>query len=259
LAVYGGLSRLGASAVAALFGAFVVASLPLANAHVALAGYADLPLAAYYAVAALAFLHWAATRNASDAALAIWLAFACTQIKNPGVFWALTLVPGVIVTLAPRYGPKIMAGGLALALVVLVLLAQANVTIFNYHRHLDFDPAWWALGDSYFLLGNWNLLWFAAFGLAVLAWRQLLAPTLAPLTAVVTAGLLFLFVALVFTNARAWVTDQSTVNRATLHLAPLMAVFVVLAFRAFAVNWAASHQAPASGSASGALAASARR
>ena len=34
---------------AALVGAFLVASLPLANVHVALAGYADLPMAAYYA------------------------------------------------------------------------------------------------------------------------------------------------------------------------------------------------------------------
>ena len=249
LAVYGGLSRLGAAAAPALFGAFVVASLPLANAHVALAGYADLPLAAYYTVATLAFLQWAATRNASDAVLAAFLAFACTQIKNPGLFWALTLVPGVLVTLMPRNGPKIAVGGLVLAVVLLVVFAQANVTIFNYRLHLDFDPAWRALGDSYFLLGNWNLLWYAVVGLAVLGWRQLLAPALAPLTAVVIAGALFLFVVLVFTNARAWVTDQTTVNRATLHLAPLIAVFLVQGFRAFAASWSAAHPAPASSAA----------
>ena len=56
---------------------------------------------------------------------------------------------------------------------------------------------------------------------------------------------LFLFVALAFTNARAWVTDQSTVNRATLHFAPLLVVFVMLAFRAFAERWAATHPGPA--------------
>jgi hypothetical protein len=57
--------------------------------------------------------------------------------------------------------------------------------------------------------------------------------------------MLFLFVALAFTNARAWVTDQSTVNRATLHFAPLLVVFVMLAFRAFAERWAATHPDPA--------------
>jgi len=242
-AVYGGLRRLGMAAIPALFGAFVVASLPLANVHVALAGYADLPLAAYYTVATLAFLHWAMTRRARDAALAIVLAIACTQIKNPGLFWALTLVPGVLVTLMPQRGPKLAAAGGVLVLAVLAVLAQANVTIFNYRLHLDFEPAWRALGESYFLLGNWNLLWYAAVGLAALAWRQIFAPALAPLTAVITTGLLFLFVVFGFTNARAWVTDQTTVNRATLHLAPLIAVFLVLGFRAFAASWATTHPA----------------
>ena len=39
----------------------------------------------------------------------------------------------------------------------------------------------------------------------------------------------------------AWVTDQTTVNRATLHLAPLVAVWMVLAFRAFAARWREAH------------------
>ncbi len=244
LAVYGGLARLGASAVSALFGAFAVATLPLANAHVALAGYADLPLAAYYTVAALALLQWSATRNPSHAALAMLLAFACTQIKNPGWFWALTLVPGVLVTLMPRFGLKLAAGGGVVAVVLLVVLAQSNVTIFNYRLSLVFDPAWPALAQSYFLLGNWNLLWYAAIGLAVLAWRQLFAPPLVPLTVVLIAGLLFLFVVFGFTNARVWVDDQTTVNRATLHLAPLVVVFLILGFRAFAANWASARPAP---------------
>jgi hypothetical protein len=83
LLVYGGLRALAASAPVALAGAFLVASLPLANVHVALAGYADLPLAAYYTAAALALLRWIDRRNAADAACAILFAIACTQVKNP--------------------------------------------------------------------------------------------------------------------------------------------------------------------------------
>jgi hypothetical protein len=243
LAVYGGLSRLGASPLAALFGAFMVATLPLANAHVALAGYADFPLAAYYTVAAIALVLWSATRNPDDAALAALLAVACTQIKNPGLFWALTFVPGVLVVLLPRHGLKIAAGGLGVAVLLLATLARAQLTIFNYRLQLDFDPAWSALAESYFLLGNWNLLWYAAIGVAVLARRQLFEAALAPLTVVLIAGLLFLFVVFGFTNARAWVADQTTVNRATLHLAPLIAVFLVLGFRAFASRWTIAHPA----------------
>jgi len=72
---------------------------------------------------------------------------------------------------------------------------------------------------------------------AVLAGQRLLAPPLAALTTIVACGLLFLFVVFGFSDARVWVTDQTTVNRATLHLAPLLAVFTVLAFRAFAAHW----------------------
>src|SRR6266496_809585 len=70
LAVYGALRSLEVPALAALVGAFLVATLPLANVHVALAGYADLPMAAYYTGAVLAFLRWSKTRDPRMAALA---------------------------------------------------------------------------------------------------------------------------------------------------------------------------------------------
>jgi hypothetical protein len=241
LATYGALRRLGVKALGALVGTVFVASLPLANVHVALAGYADLPMAAYYTVAVLAFLRWCETRDAHDAGLALLLAVACTQIKNPGVVWALTLVPGVIVALLPRHGLKLVAIGFGAAAFLLVVLARTRATVLGYQLYLDFDPAWRALGDSYFLLGNWHLLWYGVLAAALLAWRQLLAPAVAPLTVIVAAGLLFLFVVFGFTNARAWVADQTTVNRATLHLAPLMVVFVILAFRSFSDRWTAAH------------------
>jgi hypothetical protein len=242
LAVYGGLRSLRVSALAALVGTFFVASLPLANTHVALAGYADFPLAAYYTAAVLAFLRWHDGRDLRDAGLALLLAVACTEIKNPGIFWALTLVPGVAVALAPRHAARFAAIGFGSALLALLVLAQTSTTVFNYRLHLDFDPDWVALGDSLFVLGNWHLLWFGALAATLLARRQLVAPALLPLTFVIASGALFLFVALAFTNARAWVTDQSTVNRATLHFAPIVVVFVMLAFRAFGERWVAAHR-----------------
>ncbi len=240
LAIYGALRSLDVPALGALTGAFIVATLPLANVHVALAGYADLPMAAYYTGAVLAFLRWSATRDARKASLALLLALACTQIKIPGLGWALTLVPGVVVVLLPRQALKFAAIGLPLTLFVLAVLAQTHPVVLGYQLHLDFDPAWRALGETHFLLSNWHLLWYAALAAALLAWRQLASPQLFPLTAVVAAGWLFLAIVFSFTNARNWVTEQTTVNRATLHAAPLAAVFVVLAFRVFAARWAAA-------------------
>ena len=228
LAVYGGLRSLRVSALAALVGTFFVASLPLANVHVALAGYADFPLAAYLhgggaRVPALARSPRPARRRPRVAA---------------GHRVHADQESGHLLGADARSRRRRRAGATprrddsprsasAARLLALVVLAQTSTTIFNYRLHLDFDPAWAALGESLFLLGNWHLLWYAALAIA-----RARAPASSSRRRccrsrfVIASGALFLFVALAFTNARAWVTDQSTVNRATLHFAPLLVVFV---------------------------------
>jgi hypothetical protein len=237
LALYGALRSLEVPAIGALAGAFLVATLPLANVHVALAGYADLPMAAYYAGATLAFLRWTRLHSFRGAALAALLAIACTQIKVPGIIWALTIVPGFVVALFPRQGLKLTAIGAGALLFALAVLAQTHPVISNYELHLDFAPPWGAIVETHFLLGNWNLLWYGALVAAFLAWRRLPSSELAPMTAIIAADALFLFVVFSFTGPRNWMTEQTTINRATLHAAPIACIFVVLAYRAFAARW----------------------
>ena len=238
-AVYGGLRLLGATAPAAMVGTFLAASLPLANVHVALAGYADLPLAAFYATAVLALTRWARERGWRDLAVAFVLAVACTQIKNPGWFWAATLLPAVVVVLLPRHGVRIALVAFAAVAFLLAAVARMKLTVFAYRLDLDFDPPWRDLFQSYFLLGNWNLLWFGVVVAAALAWKDLFGRALVPMTMAVLGGILFLFFVFAFTNASAFIADQTTVNRATLHLAPLMVCYMTLAFDAFARRFAA--------------------
>jgi hypothetical protein len=236
IAVYGAFRRAGLDANGALMGAWIVSSLPLANVHVALAGYADLPMAAYFAVAAIAIWRWAAERTPANLAVAVFLAIACPLIKLPGIAWALTLIPGVLQTVFPKRGPRIIAAGFAIALIVVVVLARTEPVVLGYRLHLDFAPPWGGLLESLFLLGNWNLLWYAALAVAALAGRELIAQALAPVTAIVAAGLLFLLIVFAFTNARVWVTDQTTVNRAILHMAPLLTFWMVVVFHAWLVR-----------------------
>jgi len=118
----------------------------------------------------------------------------------------------------------------------LLLLAQTNPVIMGYQLHLDFRADWEALANSYLQYDNWHLLWYGAIAVALLGRRQLLAPQVAPLTMVVAGGVIFLAFVLLFTNAREWVSDQSTVNRATLHLAPLVAIWMLVVFRAWALT-----------------------
>jgi hypothetical protein len=232
-AIYAALRRAGYQPLGALIGTWIVSSLPLANVHVALAGYADLPMAAYYALAAIAFWRWTGDRTVANAAVACVLAAACVTVKTPGIVWALTLLPALVLIVFPRKGVPVVAAALAIALTALLLLARTEATLLGYHLHLDFAPPWLGMFESMFLLGNWHLLWYVVLVIAILGWREIVSRPIAPLSVIIAGGMLFLFIVFAFTNARAWVTDQTTVNRAILHLAPLLSIWVLIVYRAW--------------------------
>ena len=108
-AIYAVLRRAGYDPLGALVGTWLVSSLPLANVHVALAGYADLPMAAYYAVASLAAWRWTSERSIGGAATTIVLMIACVTIKTPGIVWALTLIAAIMPVLFPHRWKKFLA------------------------------------------------------------------------------------------------------------------------------------------------------
>ena len=234
LAVFGFLRRIDIEPPGALVATALVTAAPILNVHIALAGYADLPMAAYMTLSALAGYLWIQSRSPRDLVPALLFAAALPLIKNPGRIWLALLLPGIVVAIAPRRGLWIVAGAFATAAGVFLVLAQTNPVILGYHLHLAFDLPWRGLLDAYFNYANWHLLWYAVVAAAILGRRVLFAPAVAPLTVVIGGGLLFLLFGFAFTNARLWVDDQSTVNRATLHLAPLLFIWVVVVFRAWA-------------------------
>ena len=233
IAFYGGLVDLGFARLIAMAGTAMMMSLPILNVHIALAGYADLPMTAYVTLGALAALRFVRTRKLADAGLAVLLLAACVMVKNPGKAWIVVLLPGLAVAASPRWGRKLAVAAFVIAGVAILVLARSGVRLLNYQLSPQFAMPWNALFDAYFSFGNWNLLWYCAVAAAALGWRQLLARDVAPLTCVVAAGLMFLFVGFAFTNAGQWVEDQSTVNRATLHLAPLIVAWILVTLRAW--------------------------
>ena len=228
VAVYGALRAEGVAPLAALFGAYLVASLPLLDVHAALAGYADLPMGAVYLLAATATYRWCQRRDARDGVVALFLALSCPLIKTPGLIWALTLLPGVVVALMPRRGLRLLGICAALAALLLLIIARTEPVILGYRLHLNYAPAWRELVRSSFLMGNWNMLWYALTAIAIVGARRLLRAPLAPLTVIVIAGLAFLLFVFAFTVAATWLADLTTANRATLHIAPLLVVYGVL-------------------------------
>ena len=241
LLLYGFLRDRKASPLFALAATWMIVSMPILETHVALAGYADLPMACYLTAAALAGLRALQALSLTsgsptvvrkdDAIVALMLIAALPTIKNPGWIWMMTLLPGLLVAWLPRHGMRIVVAGLAIGVALLFLLGRYEPVILGYHLHFQLDVPWHGLVEAYLSFDNWHLLFWVLPVIVVATRHWLVDRELAPLTAVVGSGALFLLLGFSITSAAVWVEDQSTVNRATLHLAPLIGVWLVLLVR----------------------------
>jgi len=222
LAIYGMLRDRGLPPLGALTGAYLVASLPLLDTHVALAGYADLMLAGTYTLASLALARWASTRDLRDGAIAVGLALGCPFIEASGSIWASTLIPAAIVASWPRPGLKVAASIFGTAVLALAVLARDTPLLPGLTLHLTYQAPWRSLTDALFLQDNWHLLWYGALVLAIVRARRLLQPRFAPLVATAAAALAWLLAGSMFAaNIVGWFPEASVVSRSALVMAPL--------------------------------------
>ena len=105
---YGQWRALGLDRVRALAAMYALGSLPLLDVHVALAGYADLWLAAMLGFAALAWLRWRRERDPGQLAIAVVCAALLPAFKLEGAIWLLlpigllAIVPIVLILLGLR-------------------------------------------------------------------------------------------------------------------------------------------------------------
>jgi hypothetical protein len=246
LVLYGFLRGESLSPLFSLAATWLIVSMPILEAHVALAGYADLPLACYLTAGALAGWRALTRRTRADGVVALLLLAAVPMIKIPGWVWIATLVPGVIVALLPRIGLRVVVIGWVCAIGLAFVLGRFEPVIMGYHLHFQLDVPWRGLGEAYFSFDNWHLLFWILPAVMLAARRQITTREIAPLTVVVGSGTLFLVLGFSITSASVWVEDQSTVNRATLHLAPLLATWLVLlVHRALVADAAEPAAAPA--------------
>jgi hypothetical protein len=227
LVFYGQLREAGRGPLFSMAGAYLACSLPFVDTHTALAGYADLPLAVYFGASAIALWRWCVNRDARQLALAIVLAAACPLVKNPGWVWLATLVPALIVTLLPKFGLRVVLGLWAAAAIGLLVLAKQGGAMGAYKLKTSLQPVLEPLWQNYFELANWHLLWYLLPVVLLLNRRRIIATPLVQGTVMVASGLAFLLVVFTLTSAEMWVRDFSTVNRATLHLVPLLTYYVL--------------------------------
>jgi hypothetical protein len=224
--LYGQLRRLGAGFAWATIGTWLALSLPLVDTHVALAGYADLHVAAAYALALLALVQWEANRNRTALTLLAVTAVLLPLLKLPGIAWFGTLALGAAIALVGRTPLR------AIALAAIVLVATVAVGYWYGSGKVTPDAAATqyriveSLLQHLLAFGNWHLLWYLAPLSFAFAWRQALAQRGTSIA--LACGFGFLAWTFFFTQAGDWVVDYTTVNRALLHIAPATAAFAAL-------------------------------
>lgn len=243
LAAYGYWRGLGLSARLALVLVYALVSLPLIDAHVALAGYADLWLAIALGLVSLAWTRWLIRRERSQWILAVALALCLPAIKLEGMIWLLAFAAVALVDLVPRHRRwMIAAGGVVFGCILLIAGAGSIVVTGN---RIDiaslgsFALGWHGVGGalvaSLFTLPNWHLLWYVLPVLLVLRRRRFREDRAARLLGVMLLlDFAFLFVLFFLTNASAWAQDFTSANRLILQLVPSVFVLAAVLLRPIA-------------------------
>ncbi|MDZ7784303.1 MAG: hypothetical protein U5K56_15645 [Halioglobus sp.] len=203
-AFYGHLRVARVEALTAAAFTYFLMSMPLINIHVALAGYADIYLAAAFCCALMALHNWMTLRAGWMAALALLFAALCPQIKNEGLFWALSLAPAALVAFMQRRQAAKVLLLLGLLAILLLLLLPRHLVIAG-HSMEELVPAFQpealaGLVKIAWLHANWHLFGYMLLILLPLGLlmpgaltRKYLGLTTALTTAIGAFLFLFLF------------------------------------------------------------------
>lgn len=244
LASYGYWRALGVRPELGMLLVYGLISLPLLGAHAALAGYADLWLAAALGMAVLAWLRWMRDRTPGQLVLAGLFAASLPMIKLEGSVWLVLFSIVVLLGMLPvRVRWSVVA--------VVVLLAATGLALGGFEipviglgwvraswgeivvpaigaLDIHWRPVGRAMLSGLLTLPNWHLLWYLLPLAVALRWRVFHESQLArSLGSMLGLFGLFLFVLFFFTEASAWAENYTSANRLVLHIVP--AVFSLLA------------------------------
>jgi len=244
--LFGYLRLAGARPPLAALACFTVMSLPLVNAHVALAGYADLWLAGMVLLAVVHGLRAFGERSWRDAVFALGCALLLPAIKLEGAVWLLCLLlAGALAALPRRIQLAAVVGAVVVGLASLpfgglpvplpglgtVHVAWGSIAIPAMGTlQLYWRPVVEEVLLSLFVLPNWHLLWIVLPIAVVLARGQLLerSRVMFPGLYFLVLGYAFLFVLFFFTDASAWAENLTSVNRVLLQIVPATVFWVAL-------------------------------
>ena len=245
LLVFGQLCVLGVRVPVAWVATYVLGSLPLLDVHAAMAGYADLWLAAFIVLGMLVWLQWQRWRTPACAGIVLPVLLVLPAVKLEGGVWMLLAMAAVLIGLLSRrqrIGVLLVVG---VALVVLACLLWLGVrlalpgigTLFidadGLHvpgrsaMQLGWYPVSGPVLKSLFVASNWHLLFFAALAWVALHWRCM-RHRAQPVGVFLACALMFVLALFFFTDASAWADNFTSIGRLLLQVVPLLVCYLAL-------------------------------
>ncbi|HEU4663461.1 MAG TPA: hypothetical protein VFS55_05470 [Dokdonella sp.] len=237
---YGQWRVLGVSRVHSLTGVYLLASLPLLDAHVALGGYADLWVAALMSLGAHAWLRWRERGERRQLAIVAAIVALLPMLKLEGAVWSIVLSVAVVIGALPaRLRSKRLFIGAAVAAFALALCVTLSVPWVAVARRYVHDSiivdgarvaqSLHAFANALWGQWNWNLLWFALP--AALVWKRALwsrSTAIRRMVVLVAVPSLLIISLFAFTTASRYAQSYSAVNRLLLQLTPMFVSLLVL-------------------------------
>jgi hypothetical protein len=247
LAAYGYWRALDLAPWIALALVYALVSLPLIDAHVALAGYADLWIAVTLGLASLAWSRWLIRRERGQWVLAIAAALCLPAIKLEGRIWLIVFALIVLVDAVPPRWRSRFAAGIAASIVLagVVLIAAGIVDVHGNRVDVPsigtFELAWHGVGGalvaSLFTLPNWHLFWYLVPVLLLMRRRRFREDPAARSLGIMLLIDFGLLSALFFlTSASAWAEDFTSANRLILQLVPSVVALAAVLLRSIGAD-----------------------
>lgn len=244
LSLFGHLRQAGVSIPVATLACYVLLSLPFMNVHTALAGYADIWVAAAFGCAVFALHEWDVTRQWPYALLALVLALMCTQLKIPGLIMGGIVLTVLLTSLIKinKASLIVLLAGLAISLLaittigiessipgigrIVITTSEINLPYIGHYK-LAYHPVHGAIINTVFLMTNWNMLGylFCLVTLALVVKPHIFASPPLVLRAL-TLTLLFIFFVYFFSNRYKFAQDFTQVNRALVYSIPVIVYYL---------------------------------
>lgn len=239
-----GLRRLGVSKNAAWLTTAILLGLPMMQAHAALAGYADMPLACAVLMSFFALLEWQKKRGWRTGVWFVLTLLVLPCLKMEGAIWMLLLLSTSVIGLfSGRWRWVVLVLGLLLVFGAMPLgglpvplpglgvfklqWGQVNLGVMGT-MSLHLRPVWREVAATLWLHPNWMFLWWVWPVLFAWRWRALKQTPLGLIGWFATFSWGFLFVLFFLSDASLWAKNLTSINRIVLQVAPVFLAMLAL-------------------------------